>query len=189
MDARSSPQWVFRAHPSNELAHLTNNSRPPWSAARFPAPIGAKPRSMPTQDRVRLDNAGQTKQAWPKPSHPYQQCPVAPMELPLGCTPQGNIELMPKKEILKLNSAPRLEQVGDNCPKQMEHRNHRVDDELILPYRANRADGIFGNDKCALQQFSTRRHAASLMAAGKAYEAPTKGATGRQLDEKATSKT
>jgi hypothetical protein len=53
---------------------------------------------------------------------------------------------MPKKEILKLNSAPRLEQVGDNCPKQMEHRNHRVDDELILPYRANRADGIFGND-------------------------------------------
>jgi hypothetical protein len=29
----------------------------------------------------------------------------------------------------------------------MEHRNHRVDDELILPHRANRADGIFGNDK------------------------------------------
>jgi hypothetical protein len=42
-------------------------------------------------------------------------------------------------------SAPRLEQVGDNRPKQMEHRNHRVDDELILPHRANRADGIFGN--------------------------------------------
>jgi len=101
---------------------------------------------MPTQDRVRLDNARQTKQAWPKPSHPYQQCPVAPTELPLRCTPQGNIELMPKKDILKLKSAPRLEQVGDNCPKQMEHRDHRVDHELILPYRANRADGIFGND-------------------------------------------
>jgi len=102
---------------------------------------------MPTQNRVRLDNARQTKQAWPKPSHPYQQCPVAPTELPLGCTPQGNIELMPKKDILKLKSAPRLEQVGDNCPKQMEHRDHRVDDELILPYRANRPDGIFGNDR------------------------------------------
>src|ERR1039457_1001126 len=152
MDARSAPQYVFRAHPSNELAHLTNNSRPPWSAARFPAPIGAKPRSMPTQDRVRLDNARQTKQAWPKPSHPYQQCPVAPTELPLRCTPQGNIELMPKKDILKLKSAPRLEQVGDNCPKQMEHRDHRVDHELILPYRANRADGIFGNDKQPLHR-------------------------------------
>jgi hypothetical protein len=76
------------------------------------------------------------------------------MELPLGCTPQGNIELMPKKEILKLNSAPRLEQVGDNCPKQMEHRDHRVDDELILPYRANRADGIFGNDRSITKQHS-----------------------------------
>ena len=54
------------------------------------------------------------------------KCPVAPMELPLGCTPQGNIELMPKKEILEFKSAPRLEQVGDNPPKQMEHRNHRV---------------------------------------------------------------
>jgi transposase len=54
---------------------------------------------------------------------------------------------MPKKEILKLKSAPRLEQVGDNCPKQMEHRKHRVDDELILPHRANRTDGIFGNDR------------------------------------------
>src|ERR1022692_3828957 len=72
-----------------------------------------------------------------------------PRSCRLGCTPQGNIELMPKKDILKLKSAPRLEQVGDNCPKQMEHRNHRVDDELILPYRANRADGIFGNDSCA----------------------------------------
>jgi hypothetical protein len=42
------------------------------------------------------------------------------------CTPQGNIELMPKKEILEFKSAPRLEQVGHNRPKQMEHRNHRV---------------------------------------------------------------
>ena len=64
--------------------------------------------------------------------------------------PQSNIELMPKKDILKLKSAPRLEQVGDNCPKQMEHRDHRVDDELTLPYRANRADGIFGNDRRVL---------------------------------------
>ena len=52
---------------------------------------------------------------------------------------------MPKKEILEFKSAPRVEQVGDNRPKQMKHRNHRVDDELILPHRANRADGIFGN--------------------------------------------
>jgi len=42
------------------------------------------------------------------------------------CTPQRNIELMPKKDILELESAPRLEQVGDKRPKPMKHRNHRV---------------------------------------------------------------
>ena len=80
------------------------------------------------------------------------------MELPLGCTPQGNIELMPKKDILKLKSAPRLEQVGDNRPKPMKHRNHRVDDELILPHRANRADGIFGNDTAVVDALTTQDH-------------------------------
>jgi hypothetical protein len=44
----------------------------------------------------------------------------------VGCTPQGNIELMPKKEILEFKWALRLEQVGDKRPKQMEHDNHRV---------------------------------------------------------------
>jgi hypothetical protein len=40
--------------------------------------------------------------------------------------PRGNIELMPKKEILELKSAPRFEQAGDKRRKQMERRNHRV---------------------------------------------------------------
>jgi hypothetical protein len=42
----------------------------------------------------------------------------------VGCTPQGNIELLPKKEILEFKWALRLEQVGDK--RQMEHGNHRV---------------------------------------------------------------
>jgi hypothetical protein len=41
-------------------------------------------------------------------------------------TPQGNIELMPKKEILDFKPAPRLEQIGDKRPKQMEDGKHRV---------------------------------------------------------------
>ena len=74
------------------------------------------------------------------------------------------------KEILEFNSAPRLEQVGDNRPKQMEHRNHRVDDELILPYRANRPDGIFGNDR---REFGNAfgRHRAGVRFAPKATDA------------------
>ena len=49
----------------------------PGSAARFPAPIGSKPGSMPPQDRVRLNDAAQTEQAWPEPCHPDQDRPVS----------------------------------------------------------------------------------------------------------------
>src|SRR4029453_994564 len=64
MDARGAPQWVLLAHPLDEFAQLTANSGPPWPTARFPTPIGPKPRSMPPQDRVRLNDVGQTEQAW-----------------------------------------------------------------------------------------------------------------------------
>src|SRR5262249_36856588 len=72
MDARGAPQWVLLAHLLDEFAQLTANSGPSCPTARFPAPIGPKPCAMPTQDRVRLNDAGQTEQAWPEPSHPYQ---------------------------------------------------------------------------------------------------------------------
>src|SRR5438034_1207422 len=54
VDAWGAPQWVLLAHPLDEFAQLTANSGPSWLTARFPAPIGPKPCSMPPQDRVRL---------------------------------------------------------------------------------------------------------------------------------------
>src|SRR5262245_3482678 len=127
MDARSAPQWVLLAHLSDEFAQLKANSRPPWLSTRFPTPIGSKPCSMPPQNRVRLNDAGQNQQAWPEPRHPYQQRPVTPTQSQMvRCAPQCNIELMPKKEVLDFKPARRLEQVGDKCPKQMEDGKHRV---------------------------------------------------------------
>src|SRR5947209_15225078 len=72
MDARRAPQWVLLAHPLDEFAQLTANSGPSWPTPRFPAPIGPKPRTMPPQDRVRLNDAGQTEQTWPEPGHQNQ---------------------------------------------------------------------------------------------------------------------
>ena len=68
MDARGAPQWVLLAHPLDEFAQLTANSGPSWPTTRFPAPIGPKSCAMPPQDRVRLNDVGQTEQAWPEPS-------------------------------------------------------------------------------------------------------------------------
>src|SRR5947209_19996121 len=73
MNARGAPQWVLLAHPLDEFAQLTANSGPPWPTARFPAPVSPKSASMPPQDRVRLNDAGQTEQAWPPSGHPNHQ--------------------------------------------------------------------------------------------------------------------
>jgi hypothetical protein len=42
------------------------------------------------------------------------------------CTSQGNIELMPKKQVLDFKPAPRLEKVGDGRSEQTEDGKHRV---------------------------------------------------------------
>jgi hypothetical protein len=39
--------------------------------------------------------------------------------------PEGDIELMPKKEIFDFKPALRLEQVGDKCAEQVEEYKHR----------------------------------------------------------------
>jgi hypothetical protein len=62
---------------------------------------------MPPQDRVRLNDAGQTKQAGPDPGHPHHYGAITAMQpQTVWCTPQGNIELMPKKEVLDFKPAP-----------------------------------------------------------------------------------
>ena len=90
---------------------------------------------MPSQDRVRLNDVRQIEQAWPEPSHPYQQCSITPTKPQMvRYTPQGNIELLPEKEVLDFKLTPPPEQVGDERPEQMRLA------------RASK-DGIFGNDR------------------------------------------
>jgi len=40
--------------------------------------------------------------------------------------PQGNIELMPEKQVLDFYPAPGAERVGDKHHKQMAERKHHV---------------------------------------------------------------
>jgi hypothetical protein len=52
-------------------------------------------------------------------------------------TPQGYIELISEKEILDFKPAPRLEQIADKRPKQIEDRAHRVGSCADSPHRTN----------------------------------------------------
>jgi hypothetical protein len=41
--------------------------------------------------------------------------------------PQGNIELVPEKQVLDLNPAPRAERVDDRHRKQMAKGKHHIE--------------------------------------------------------------
>src|SRR5216684_8869242 len=52
MDLGGAPQWVLKAHSSDQFAHLLGD---PWSATgrtRLPSPVSGETHAMPTQDGV-----------------------------------------------------------------------------------------------------------------------------------------
>jgi hypothetical protein len=55
------------------------------------------------------------------------KCPVTTTQpQTLRCTPQCDVELVSKKEILGLKPALRLEQIDDKRPKQVKESKHRM---------------------------------------------------------------
>jgi hypothetical protein len=80
---------------------------------------------MPTQDGLRLNHLGRTKQARPEPGHPYQQRSVtAAKSKKRWCPPQSDIKLMTEKQILGFKPAPRLEQVDDEHSERVQDCKH-----------------------------------------------------------------
>jgi hypothetical protein len=73
---------------------------------------------MPPQNRVGLNHAGQSKQAWPEPRHPDDEDPVTITQpQAMWRAPKGNIELVPKKKVLDFELSARLEQASDERPE------------------------------------------------------------------------
>jgi hypothetical protein len=93
---------------------------------RFPTPKHFETSAMPTQDGLRLNHLHRTKKARPKPRHPYEQRAItANQSETRWCPPQSDGQLMAEKQILSLEPAPRLEQVGDKHSERVQDRKHR----------------------------------------------------------------
>src|SRR5262249_7644265 len=126
MDPRRSPLWVFFAHPADEIAQLVSDLWLPCPLPRLPAPERRNPRRMPAKDGLRLNDMRRTEQARPEPGQPHHQGPVtAAQSNARRRTPQGDAELMTKKQVLDFKPAPRLEQVDAEHSERMQERKHR----------------------------------------------------------------
>ena len=55
MDPRCSPQGIFFAHSSDEIAQFPVDLGPACTVSGLPAPVGSEPCPMPPQDGVRLN--------------------------------------------------------------------------------------------------------------------------------------
>jgi hypothetical protein len=108
MDARGAPIVDF---PCSSVGSVPAAPGQPWvfpvereiSNANRPETL----RAMPPQNRVGLNHAGPSEQAWPEPRHPDDEDPVT-MTQPqtVWCAPKGNIELVPKKKVLDFELPP-----------------------------------------------------------------------------------
>ena len=123
MDSRRAPKPVLLTHPLNEIPQATINPRTPCPISGFPTPEGFEAGAMPTQDGLRLNHLGRTKQVWPETGHPYEQRAIAAAKS--WRTPQSDIELMTEKQILSLKPNPRLENIDDEHSERMQDGKHR----------------------------------------------------------------
>ena len=113
MDPGRSPQRVFKAHSSNEVAHLLADPRSAPKGARLPSPVGGKTHSMPTHDGLRSDNGYGVKNARTATIQPDEEGTAGPMQMhPAWRALLQDIELMPKDQDFSFELPARLEAVA-----------------------------------------------------------------------------
>jgi hypothetical protein len=106
MDARCTPQRIFRAHPPYQRAQIRGDLRPASKGAGFPTPVPAKAGPMPTDKGLRSDDRDGLQDRW-EPSTQLDQeqaIPICELDATAHPPPQHN-QLMSKRRVLCLKPA------------------------------------------------------------------------------------
>jgi len=114
MDARSSPQRIFRADPADERAQCRVDLWPASKGAGFPTPVPTEAGPMPTDKGLRSDDCDGLEDRG-KPSIQLDQeqtIPVREVDATTRLPPQHD-QLMSECRVLCLKSALRLERRGE----------------------------------------------------------------------------
>src|SRR5450759_1121075 len=126
VDTRRAPKRILHAHPLDQITQAPIDLGTPCPISRPPPPKHLEASAMPPQDGLRLKHVSRITQARPELGHPYEQRAITAMQSKTRrCPPQSNVELMAKKQVLSLKSAPRLKQVDDEHSERAQNRKNR----------------------------------------------------------------
>src|SRR6266446_7897886 len=101
MDARRTPQRIFRAHPPDQCAHIRIDLWPASKRAGFPPPVPAKAGPMPTYESLGPEDRDGLEDRW-KPSIQRDQEQAIPIR-ELNATahpPLQHNQLMSERRVL-----------------------------------------------------------------------------------------
>ncbi len=147
MDPGRSPQPVFNAHSSNEVAYLLADPRPAPRGAGRPSPVGGKTHSVPTHDRLGSDNGYGVKNARTATIEPNEQGTAGPAQMHAAWTALlQDIELMAKDQDFSFKLPAGLEAVAQHADEKKGNCHHRPRsfDSVMA---ATTADEVFGSDR------------------------------------------
>src|SRR5262249_31398305 len=125
MNARRTPQRIFRAHSPDQRAQVRIDLRSASKRARFPPPVPTKADSMPPHEGLGPDDRDGLKHRW-KPSIQHDQEQTIPIR-ELDATdhpPLQHAHLMSECRVLCLKSTLRLARRGEQGQQEAEQRNH-----------------------------------------------------------------
>jgi hypothetical protein len=126
MDARRSPQRIFRAHLPDQRAQLRGDLRSASKRAGFPTPVPTEASSMPTHEGLGPDDRDGLEDRWKPSIQQDQEQAISVREL--GTTahpPLQHNQLMTERRVLGLKSALRLERRGEKGQEEAEQSEHR----------------------------------------------------------------
>jgi hypothetical protein len=126
MDARRSPQRIFRTHPPDQRAQLRGDLRSASKRAGFPTPEPTEASSMPTHQGLGPDDRDGLEDRWKPSIQLDQEQAISVRELDTTAHPplQQN-QLMTERRVLCLKLALRLEQRGEQGQEEAEQGDHR----------------------------------------------------------------
>src|SRR5262245_17751096 len=101
VDSRRTPQRIGKAHVADQPTNLQRHLRPPAARHRLPAPVGSKPRTLPTNHGLRFDDSKRFSNIWKPPMEAGEYQSVdAPECRPARWRSPQDIDLLAQHQIL-----------------------------------------------------------------------------------------